>query len=153
MTQETEDRSSNRRAPYRLLRIWAFATVTVAFVGGAIRLGWAFDSGPMPADAWTLVALIALAVLNTYALVVFVIVTPPHRLRAARFFKIWVTVTIVAALAAAVTHLLRFLPSSQCVWPISVIVAFLLLAASFSAGLLVMWFIWFVLRAEDRDRR
>lgn len=116
-------------------------------------MGWAFASGPMPVDAWTLVALIALAVVNTYALIVFAIVTPPHRLRTARPFKIWITVTIAAALAAAVIHLLRFLPSSQCVWPISAVVAFLLLAACFSGGLLLTWLIWFVLRVGDRDQK
>ncbi len=133
---------------YSTFRIWAVATITLAFLAGAVRLGWA-ASNPMPADARALIILLVLAVLNTYSLILYIIIRPSRQKLSNLFFKIWVTVTVTASAAAGVIHFVRFIPSPQCVLPFSPIIATLLLLAGISGYLLVLWVIWYILKARE----
>ena len=131
------------------LRMWAIATITLAFFACAVRLGWA-ASNPMPADARALIVLLMLAVLNVYSLIIYIIIRPSREKLSNLFFKIWVTVTVTATAAAGVIHFVRFLPSPQCVPPFSPIIAILLLVGGISGYLLVLWVVWSILKAGEK---
>ena len=131
------------------LRMWAIATITLAFFACAVRLGWA-TSHLMPADARALIVLLMLAVLNVYSLIIYIIIRPSREKLSNLFFKIWVTVTVTATAAAGVIHFVRFLPSPQCVPPFSPIIAILLLVGGISGYLLVLWVVWSVLKAGEK---
>ncbi len=131
------------------LRMWAIATITLAFLACAVRLGWA-ASHLMPADARALIVLLMLAVLNVYSLIIYIIVRPSREKLSNLFFKIWITVTVTATAAAGAIHFVRFLPSPQCVPPFSPIIAILLLVGGISGYLLVLWVVWSVLKAGEK---
>ena len=135
---------------YSTLKMWAVATITLAFLAGAVRLGWV-AAAPMPADARALIVLLVLAVLNAYSLIFYIIIRPSRQKLSNLFFKIWVTVTATASAAAGIIHFVRFIPSPQCVLPYSPIIATLLLLAGISGYLLVLWIMWYILKPGDKQ--
>ena len=135
---------------HRLLKTWAAAAVTLGFLAVAVRLGWA-ASNPLSFDAGALVVLLTLGVLNLYCLILYAVLRPTRRALSSRFFKTWFTVTLTSICGAGVIYFIRFLPSPECVWPLSPVIAVLLLLAGFSGYLLALWVVWRVVKPERKE--
>ena len=134
---------------HRLLKTWAAVTVTLGFLAVAVRLAWA-ASNRMSLDAGALIVLLALGILNLYCLILYVILRPNRHALTTLFFRTWFTVTLSSICAAGVIHFVRFLPSPECVWPLSPVIAVLLLAAGVSGYLLTLWVVWSVVKPGQR---
>lgn len=135
---------------HRLLKTWAAVTVTFGFLAVAVRLAWA-ASNPMSLDAGALIVLLILGVLNLYCLILYVILRPTRQTLRSLLFKTWFTVTLSSICAAGVIHFIRFLPSPECIWPLSPVIAGLLLAGGLSGYLLALWVVWSVVKSERRE--
>ena len=81
--------------------------------------------------------------LSIYALLLYLIIKPSLKKLKSLPVRIWGSVIVTAAIISAIVHYIRFVPSPEAASPLSVIIASLLLAASISIYLLVLWALWF----------
>lgn len=98
----------------------------------------------MAVGSMVVVILLILAVLGTYALVLYLTIKPSLKKLKSLPVAIFGGVIATGALIDSIIHFIRFIPSPNASSPLSVIIATLLLAAVISAYILVLWLLWSV---------
>ena len=124
---------------YLPLKIWFIVALTLALGAVVTRLVWeVFIAAP------SLVVIISVmfAAFSIYALFLYLTIKPGVKKLKSLPVRIWVSVTVTAAIIGAVAHYIRFVPSPEAASPLSVIIANLLLAASVIIYLLVLCALW-----------
>ncbi len=125
---------------YLLFKIWFIVALTLALGAVIIRLTWeVIVAAPSP----VVIILVMFTMLSIYALLLYLIIKPSLKKLKSLPVRIWVSVMVTAAIISAIVHYIRFVPSPEATSPLSVIIASLLLAASISIYLLVLWALWF----------
>jgi len=125
------------------LRIWFIASITLALSAVIVRLVWQVTI-TTSVGSLVVVILLILAILGTYALLLYLTIKPSLKKLKSLPVAILVTVIATGVLIDGIIHFVRFVPSPEAVSPLSVIIATLLLTAGISAYLLALWVIWSV---------
>jgi len=131
------------------LKIWLIVTLTLALIAGIISLVWNVTV-TTSAGSMVVIILLILAVLGTYALLLYLTIRPSLKKLKSLPAAILFTLIATGAITGGAIHFFRFVLSSAPIFPLGVIVAILLLAVLVSAYLLVLWFIWSVWRGERK---
>ena len=121
-------------------KIWFIVALTLALGAVIVRLAWEVI---IAAPSLVVIILVMFTTLSIYALLLYLIIKPSLKKLKSLPVRIWVSVIITAAIISAIVHYIRFVPSPEATSPLSVIIASLLLAASISIYLLVLWALWF----------
>jgi uncharacterized membrane protein len=124
---------------YLPLKVWFIVALTMALGAVIVRLAWEVI---VAAPSLVVIILVMFAVLSIYALLLYLIIKPSLKKLKSLPVRIWVSVIATAAIISAIVHYIRFVPSPEAISPLSVIIASLLLAASISIYLLVLWALW-----------
>jgi len=130
-----------------LVRIWFMVTMTLALSAVVVSLGWEVTSAASVGSR-VVIILLMLAILGTYALLLYLTIKPSLKKLKSLPVAIWVTLIATGAIADGIGHFFRFVFSSDPTLPYGVIVATLLLMAGVAAYLLTLWVFWFVWRAR-----
>ncbi len=125
---------------YLPFKVWFIVALTLALGAVIIRLAWEVI---VAAPSLVVIILVMFTTLSIYALLLYLIIKPSLKKLKSLPVRIWVSVIVTAAIISAVVHYIRFVPSPEATSPLSVIIASLLLAASISIYLLVLWVLWF----------
>lgn len=125
-----------------LFKTWFIATITLVLGAVIVRLAWELTTA-VAMGTFTIVALLILATLAIYALLLYLTIKPRIKRLASRPIRIWITTIATAGIISGIIHFIRFVPSPEAAHPLSVIIAVLLLTTGISAYLLVLWVIWF----------
>ena len=128
------------------LKIWFIVSLTLALSGAIISLVWKVTT-TNSVGSLVVIVLLILAILGTYALILYLTIRPGLKKLKSLPVAILVTLVATGAIADAIIHFFRFVSSPDPTLPYGVIVAALLLAAGVGAYLLVLWVIWFVWKA------
>jgi len=125
---------------YLPFKIWFIVALTLALGAVIVRLAWeVIVAAPSP----VVIILVMFTTLSIHALLLYLIIKPSLKKLKSLPVRIWVSVIVTAAIISAIVHYIRFVPSPEATLPLSVIIASLLLAASISVYLLVLWALWF----------
>jgi len=124
---------------YLPFKVWFIVALTLALGAVIVRLAWEVI---VAAPSLVVIILVMFAVLSIYALLLYLIIKPSLKKLKSLPVRIWVSVIATAAIISAIVHYIRFVPSPEATLPLSVIIASLLLAASISIYLLVLWALW-----------
>ena len=127
-----------------LFKTWFIATITLVLGAVIVRLAWELTTA-VAMGTFTIVALLILATLAIYALLLYLTIKPRIKRLASRPIRIWITTIATAGIISGIIHFIRFVPSPEAAHPLSVIIAVLLLTTGISAYLLVLW----VIRKND----
>lgn len=127
------------------LKIWFIAALTLALIAGIISLGWRVTV-TTSAGSMVVIVLLILAILGTYALLLYLTIRPSQKKLKSLPVAILVTLIASGAATGCVIHFFRFVLSPDPVLPLGVIVAVMLLVAIVGVYLLALWFIWSVWR-------
>jgi len=130
------------------LRIWFMASITPAIGAVIVRLVWELTTATA-VGTWVIVILLILVTLSIYTLLIYFTIKPGIKRLTSRPTRLWITAIATAAIISAIIHFIRFVPSPEAASPLSVIIATLLLMASVSAYLLVLWVIWSIGKARE----
>jgi len=130
------------------LRIWFMASITPAIGAVIVRLVWELTTATA-AGSLIIIALLILASLAIYALLLYFTIKPRIKRLTSRPIRIWITAIATAIIISGIIHFIRFVPSPEAASPLSVIIATLLLMAGISAYLLVLWVIWSIRKARE----
>jgi len=134
------------------LKIWFVATLTLAL--GAIITSLVYRATvTTSAGSMVVIVLLILAILGTYALLLYLTIRPGLKKLKSLPVAILVTLVATGAVADAIIHFFRFVFSPDPTLPFGIIVAALLLAAGISAYLLVLWVIWSVWKGGKNNNR
>ena len=125
---------------YLPFKVWFIVAFTLALGAIITRLVWEVI---IAAPSLVVIISVMFATLNIYALLLYLIIKPSLKKLKSLPVRIWVSVIVTAAIISAIVHYIRFVPSPEATSPLSVIIASLLLAASISIYLLVLWALWF----------
>ena len=125
---------------YLPFKVWFIVALTLALGAVIVRLAWEVI---VAAPSLVVVILVMFTILSIYALLLYLIIKPSLKKLKSLPVRIWVSVIVTAAIISAIVHYIRFVPSPEATLPLSVIIASLLLAASISVYLLVLWALWF----------
>ncbi len=125
---------------YLPFKVWFIVALTLALGAVIVRLAWEVI---IAAPSLVVISLVMFAILSIYALLLYLIIKPSLKKLKSLPVRIWVSVIATAAIISAIVHYIRFVPSPEAISPLSVIIASLLLAASISIYLLVLWALWF----------
>ncbi|MBA7712066.1 hypothetical protein ES703_121035 [subsurface metagenome] len=125
---------------YLLFKVWVIVALTLALGAVIVRLVWEVI---VAAPSLVVIISVMFAALSIYALLLYLIIKLSLKKLKSLPVRIWVSVTVTAAIISAVVHYIRFVPSPEATSPLSIIIASLLLAASISIYLLVLWALWF----------
>ena len=125
---------------YLPFKIWFIVALTLALGAVIVRLTWEVI---VAAPSLVVIILVMFTTLSIYALLLYLIIKPSLKKLKSLLVKIWVSVIVTAAIISTIVHYIRFVPSPEATSPLSVIIASLLLAASISIYLLVLWALWF----------
>ena len=125
---------------YLPFKVGFIVALTLALGAVIIRLTWEVI---VAAPSLVVIILVMFTTLSIYALLLYLIIKPSLKKLKSLPVRIWVSVIVTAAIISAIVHYIRFVPSSEATSPLSVIIASLLLAASISIYLLVLWALWF----------
>jgi len=125
---------------YLPFKIWFIVALTLALGAVIVRLTWEVI---VAAPSLVVIILVMFTTLSIYALLLYLIIKPSLKKLKSLLVRIWVSVIVTAAIISAIVHYIRFVPSPEATSPLSVIIASLLLAASISIYLLVLWALWF----------
>jgi hypothetical protein len=128
------------------VKIWFVVSLTLAL--SAIITSLVYRATvTTSAGSMVVIILLILAILGTYALLLYLTIRPSLKKLKSLPVAILVTLVATGAIVDAIIHFFRFVFSPDPTLPFGVIVAVLLLAAGISAYLLVLWVIWSVWRA------
>ncbi len=127
-------------------RLWLVASVTLALGAVIIRLAWE-AAYTTTAGSMVIIALLMLAILGIYALFLYLIIKPSRGKMTSLPVKVSFTVIITAGLISGIIHFVRFVPSPEAFFPLSVVIATLLLVAGVIAYLLALGLIWSIHKA------
>ncbi len=130
------------------LRILLIVSFTLALSAVIVRLAWEFTS-PISVGSLVVVILLILAILGTYALLLYLTIKPSLKKLKSLPVAIFATVVATGAIIDGTIHFVRFVPSPEAASPLSVIIATLLLAAGIIGYLLVLWVIWSVQKTRE----
>lgn len=125
---------------YLPFKVWFIVALTLALGAVIVRLAWEVI---VAAPSLVVIILVMFTTLSIYALLLYLIIKPSLKKLKSLPVRIWVSVIVTAAIISAIVHYIRFVPSPEATSPLSVIIASLLLAASISIYLLVLWALWF----------
>jgi len=125
---------------YLPFKVWFIVALTLALGAVIVRLAWEVI---VAAPSLVVIILVMFTILSIYALLLYLIIKPSLKKLKSLPVRIWVSVIVTAAIISAIVHYIRFVPSPEATSPLSVIIASLLLAASISIYLLVLWALWF----------
>ena len=125
---------------YLPFKVGFIVALTLALGAVIIRLTWEVI---VAAPSLVVIILVMFTTLSIYALLLYLIIKPSLKKLKSLPVRIWVSVIVTAAIISAIVHYIRFVPSPEATSPLSVIIASLLLAASTSIYLLVLWALWF----------
>ena len=125
---------------YLPFKIWFIVALTLALGAVIVRLTWEVI---VAAPSLVVIILVMFTTLSIYALLLYLIIKPSLKKLKSLPVRIWGSVIVTAAIISAIVHYIRFVPSPEAASPLSVIIASLLLAASISIYLLVLWALWF----------
>ena len=125
---------------YLPFKVWFIVALAMALGAVIIRLAWEVI---VAAPSLVVIILVMFTTLSIYALLLYLIIKPSLKKLKSLPVRIWVSVIVTAAIISAIVHYIRFVPSPEATSPLSVIIASLLLAASISIYLLVLWALWF----------
>ncbi|HEX78286.1 MAG TPA: hypothetical protein G4O03_07795 [Dehalococcoidia bacterium] len=129
------------------LRIWGVVTVTIPIVAAMVRFAWNFAS-PGSADGWAMNILLLLAAWGAYAFFLSLVIQPSLRLLQSLPLRVLGSLVFTAALAGAIIHLIRFVPSPEATSPLSITIAVMLMVTMANFYLLALWFFWAFLKVE-----
>jgi len=124
---------------YLPLKVWFIVALTMALGAVIVRLAWEVI---VAAPSLVVIILVMFTTLSIYALLLYLIIKPSLKKLKSLPVRIWVSVIVTTAIISAIVHYIRFVPSPEAISPLSVIIASLLLAASISIYLLVLWALW-----------
>ena len=124
---------------YLASRVWFIVALTLALGAVITRLAW---NVVVAAPSLIVIISIMFAAFNIYALILYLIIKPSLKKLRSLPVRIWVSVTVTAAIISAIVHYIRFIPSPLATWPLSIIIASLLLTASIIIYLLVFCALW-----------
>ncbi|MBA7677957.1 hypothetical protein ES703_86224 [subsurface metagenome] len=124
---------------YLPFKVWFIVALTLALGAVIVRLAWEVI---VAAPSLVVIILVMFTILSIYALLLYLIIKPSLKKLKSLPVRIWVSVMVTAAIISAIVHYIRFVPSPEAISPLSVIIASLLLAASISIYLLVLWALW-----------
>ncbi len=124
---------------YLPFKVWFIVALTLALGAVIVRLAWEVI---VAAPSLVVIILVMFTALSIYALLLYLIIKPSLKKLKSLPVRIWVSVIVTAAIISAIVHYIRFVPSPEAISPLSVIIASLLLAASISIYLLVLWALW-----------
>lgn len=124
------------------------ASITPAIGAVIVRLVWELTTATA-AGSLIIIALLILASLAIYALLLYFTIKPRIKRLTSRPIRIWITAIATAIIISGIIHFIRFVPSPEAASPLSVIIATLLLMAGISAYLLVLWVIWSIRKARE----
>ncbi len=130
------------------LRIWFLVTVAFALSAVIIRLVWEGVVNPLP-DTLTLISLIILVILGSYALFIYLTIKPNWEKLKSLPVVIGFTIITTGGLIGTVLHFIRFVPSPEADAPLSVIIASLLLLAGISGYILILRVFWSLRKAKE----
>ena len=125
---------------YLPFKVWFIVALTLALGAVITRLVWEVI---VAAPSLVVIISVMFTTLSIYALLLYLIIRPSLKKLKSLPVRIWVSVMVTAAIISAIVHYIRFVPSPEAISPLSVIIASLLLAASISIYLLVLWALWF----------
>ncbi|HUV46081.1 MAG TPA: hypothetical protein VMW45_03325 [Dehalococcoidia bacterium] len=125
---------------YLPFKVWFIVALTLVLGAVIVRLAWEVI---VAAPSLVVIILVMFTTLSIYALLLYLIIKPSLKKLKSLLVRIWVSVIVTAAIISAIVHYIRFLPLPEATLPLSVIIASLLLAASISIYLLVLWALWF----------
>ena len=126
-----------------LLRIWLMVSCTLALSAGIVRLAWEIYVNPMAATL-AVVTPVIVVIAGTNALIIYLLIAPSMKKIKSWPIGIWVIVIFTAGVIGSIIYYIRFIPSPQGDAPLSIVIATLLLIASISGYLAVLWFFWFI---------
>lgn len=129
------------------LKIWFIVSLTLALSAIIISLVYR-ATVTTSAGSMAVIVLLILAILGTYALLLYLTIRPGLKKLKSLPVAILVTLVATGAITDAVIHFFRFVCSPDPHISFGIIVAVLLLAAGISAYLLVLWVIWSVWKAR-----
>ena len=124
---------------YLSFRVWFIVALTLVLGAVITRLVW---NVVVAAPSLIVIASIMFAAINIYVLILYLIIKPSMQKLRSLPVRIWVSVTVTAAIISAIVHYIRFVPSPEATWPLSVIIASLLLASGIILYLLVFCALW-----------
>lgn len=128
------------------LKIWFIVCLTLALSGMVSTLVW-WITVTTEAGSLVVIVLLILAMLGTYALLLYLTIRPSLKKLKSLPVAILVTLVATGAIADAIIHFYRFVFLPYPHLSLGVIVAVLLLAAGVGAYLLVLWVIWSMWKA------
>lgn len=131
------------------LRVWVIIALTLALGAALVRLVWAL-AVVSHAGSFAVISLLMVAILATYALLLYLVIRPS--LNKLRSLPVAIAATVIAGggIIGSIIHFIRFVPSSNASSPLSVIVASMLLASGLVLCALILWVVWrFRQRGKD----
>ena len=85
---------------------------------------------------------VMVVIAGTNALIIYLLMAPSMKKLKNLPVGIWVIVIFTAGVIGSISHYIRYVPSTEAVSPLSVVIATLLLMASISGYILVLWVFW-----------
>jgi hypothetical protein len=133
------------------LRIWFLATLIPVFGAIIIRIIWEVVVNPSTSGL-AMSILVILGLVGLYALIFYFTFKPNRKILTS--LPLWIGLAIMATggLAAGIIHATRFIPSPQVGLPWSLVIVFLYLLAGVSAYFMLLWFVWYLWKSQDRNR-
>lgn len=123
------------------LRIWGIVALTLA-LGAAITSLARGISKAQHGGSLAIIILLMVAVVATYALILYLAIKPS--LKKLKSLPVAILATTVAGggIVGSVIHFIRFVPSPKASSPRSVVIASLLLASGVIISGLILWVVW-----------
>ncbi len=116
-------------------------TMGLALSAVITRLVWEATTITSPASL-AIIILVILVILSIYALLLYFIIKPSLRKLKSLPVRIAILAIGTAGISSVIIHFIRFVPSPEAAPLLSVIIATLLLVASISGYILILWGIW-----------
>jgi hypothetical protein len=123
------------------LRVWAVVVLTLALGAAVARLGWGISSAKNAASL-AIIILLLVAIISSYALVLYIAIKPSLKKLKSLPVSIMATVIAGGGIAGCIIHFIRFVSSPRASTPVSVSVASLLLASGVVLCALILWVVW-----------
>lgn len=128
------------------LRLWLVVSITLALGAVIVRLAWE-ATYTTAAGSMVIIALLMLAILGIYTLFLYLVIKASREKVASLPVRVSFTVIITAGLTSGIIHYFRFIPSPEAFFPLSVVIATMLLVAGVIAYLLALGLIWSIWKA------
>ena len=126
-----------------LLRVWLMVSCTLALSAPIVSLAWEIYVKQSVATV-VVVAPVIVVIAGTNALIIYLLIAPSMRKIKSLPIGIWVIGIFTAGIIGSIIHYIRFVPSPEGDAPLSIVIATLLLIATISGYLLVLWAFWLV---------